>query len=103
MTTTRSDKMSLLARWKNLTRAQKNQEIAILLRYNIYRPDYLNDLNAMHDACRQMWTTKGMPWQVKYNHNLYQVIGHHDHMEHEAIHATAMQRAEAFYLTEGTP
>ena len=57
-------------------------------------PDYLNDLNAMHEAvCNQ-----GIPFCISFYHSLLTVIGHHDHMEMEAVIATAAQRAEAFVL-----
>jgi hypothetical protein len=60
-------------------------------------PDYLNDLNAMHEAEKQLLAT-----QFKRYHDVLvaQVIGWSAHEnEHIAIHATATQRAEAFLKT----
>ena len=76
------------------TRPLDNMEAAV--------PDYVNDLNAICDACRRKWEELGMAWQVRYDGCLYSVIGHHDHMEHEAIHSTASQRSEAFALIMGS-
>jgi hypothetical protein len=62
-----------------------------------YYPDYLNDLNAMHEAEKQLLAT-----QFKRYHDVLvaQVIGWSAHEnEHIAIHATAAQRAEAFLRT----
>ena len=57
-------------------------------------PDYLNDLNAMHEAERTM----GDPqlW-VEYQSYLSDVMGHVGWL----YHATASQRAEAFLRTIG--
>jgi hypothetical protein len=57
-------------------------------------PDYLNDLNAMHEAERTM----GDPqlW-VEYQSYLSDVMGHVGWI----YHATAAQRAEAFLRTIG--
>ena len=43
--------------------------------------------------------SKDGPFQVAFVNNLYTVIGHHDHMEVEAVLATARLRAEALLLT----
>lgn len=62
-------------------------------------PDYLNDLNAMHDAEKRLLAT-----QFKRYHDVLvaRVIGWSAHEnEHVAIHATAAQRAEAFLRTIG--
>ena len=62
-------------------------------------PDYLNDLNAMHDAEKQLLAT-----QFKRYHGVLvaRVIGWSAYEnEHVAIHATAAQRAEAFLRTVG--
>lgn len=61
-------------------------------------PDYSHDLNAMQDAVASVVKKRGVCWTVTFNHCLYKVLGHHDHVEHEAIHAKARQRAEAFVL-----
>lgn len=60
-------------------------------------PDYLTDLNAMHEAEKQLLAT-----QFKRYHDVLvaQVIGWSAYEnEHIAIHATATQRAEAFLKT----
>jgi hypothetical protein len=62
-------------------------------------PDYHRDLNAMHEAEKQLLAT-----QFKRYHDVLvaQVIGWSAHEnEHIAIHATAAQRAEAFLRTIG--
>ena len=96
--------------WKELTPEEQRIKIAELCKPDRYWvdkdgevcrnhaeydvPDYLNDLNAMHEAvCNQ-----GLPFCVSFYHALLIVIGHHDHMEMEAVIATAAQRAEAFIL-----
>lgn len=65
----------------------------------LLRPDYLNDLNAMHEAEKARWTG-----DLKRLHNdaktytewkRYQALLSYD------IHATAAQRAEAFLTTIG--
>jgi hypothetical protein len=60
-------------------------------------PDYLNDLNAMHEVETQM----DLPTFNKYSSVLIaQVIGWEAYdNEHIAIRATATQRAEAFLRT----
>jgi len=61
-------------------------------------PDYLSDLNAMHEAELAMfgkdWDEE--PW-ARYKDCLYQVIELHRHV----LNATAAQRAEAFLRTIG--
>lgn len=56
-------------------------------------PDYLNDLNAMHEAEKEIWSVQ-QQWD-KYKSIL--LSGHDD----DAIHTTAAQRAEAFLRTIG--
>ena len=66
-------------------------------------PDYLNDLNAMHEAERMLDITK----VEKYCATLVRIVRHSLGIEdHESIHptrfavyATAAQRAEAFLKT----
>ena len=59
-------------------------------------PDYLNDLNAMHEAERAVF---GNDWDealwARYKGWLYKVIENHRHV----LNATAAQRAEAFLRT----
>jgi hypothetical protein len=58
-------------------------------------PDYLNDLNAMHEAETAFGNCE-IEWH-KYAAILLRCIEPHRH----AIHATAAQRAEAFLRTLG--
>ena len=39
------------------------------------------------------------PFQIAYVQNLYTIIGHHDHMEVEAVLAKPRQRVEALLMT----
>lgn len=60
-------------------------------------PDYLNDLNAVHDACEQANIELG-PYYRALAKTMSQdpdFMGH----PNEMIHATAAQRAEAFLKT----
>ena len=57
-------------------------------------PDYLNDLNAMHDVEK----TLSRPLWDSYISELHELIGH-NHIERYAISASAAQRAEAFLRT----
>lgn len=62
-------------------------------------PDYLNDLNAMHDAEKVLTEDQ----QEQYLNNLYEVCNLHS-MINDAWNlncATAAQRAEAFLRTIG--
>lgn len=56
-------------------------------------PDYLNDLNAMHEIEKKL---KGMKW-LNYVDSLLDVCG----CETPTITATAAQRAEAYLRTIG--
>lgn len=59
-------------------------------------PDYLNDLNAMHEAEKIIF--ERMKWE-QYNHLLKEAAGIAGRMVNYAAHATAAQRAEAFLKT----
>ena len=59
-------------------------------------PDYLNDLNAMHEA--EKWLTDGRYYVDDYWDHLSDLCGHD---EPGMIMATARQRAEAFLRTIG--
>jgi hypothetical protein len=59
-------------------------------------PDYLNDLNAMHEAEKML----SRPQWESYLFELHKLIGH-NHIEHYAVSATAAHRAEAFLRTIG--
>ena len=64
---------------------------------SIYRdliPDYLNDLNAMHEAEKTL-TDKA---HEEFRLNLYEVLGDDSRL---IVSSTAAQRAEAFLLTIG--
>lgn len=78
-------------------------------------PDYLNDLNAMHEAEKTLLTGDG--WKdrlAKYSSKLMTVMHDTDfgridvafkndmvHLRYFTLHATAAQRAEAFLRTTG--
>lgn len=57
-------------------------------------PDYLNDLNAMHEVEKTL-TDKA---HEEFRLNLYDVIGDDSRL---IVSSTAAQRAEAFLLTIG--
>jgi hypothetical protein len=59
-------------------------------------PDYLNDLNAMHEAEKML---KGNTQWYKYEETLEAII--RADTAHWPIHATAAYRAEAFLKTIG--
>lgn len=61
--------------------------------------NYLSDLNAMQMVCDAMIKQHGTAWMVKYDNVLWTVLGNHDHVEHDAIHASAKIRAIAFVKT----
>lgn len=59
-------------------------------------PDYLNDLNAIHEAEKRMHDAEdGAPWNeyVRHLNRICAASGDED------IHATASQRSDAFLLT----
>ena len=58
-----------------------------------YPPDYLNDLNAMHEAEKVLF---GLNWGIFTDH-----LSHICPGGSSAYHATAAQRAEAFLITLG--
>ena len=58
-------------------------------------PDYLNDLNAMHEA-EKMLTP--LQW-FDYSALLTKIVGPKDQEYYLNLHATAAERAEAFGLT----
>lgn len=68
-----------------------------------YAPDYLNSLDAMHEA--EKWLTPEQ--QLEYSKNLHRLIAKidipnfDDAIETWTWHATASQRAEAFLRTIG--
>jgi len=67
--------------------------------YHPFPPDYLNDLNAMHDAEKTLDPIR----QCRYAETLYKLIklmvGNHAVSGFMEIHVTAAQRAEAFLKT----
>lgn len=70
-------------------------------------PDYVNDLNAMHEAEALMTSRDGWNFQCGYTLELRQVVLRRREScnaaqtDHWMIHATAAQRAEAFLRTIG--
>jgi hypothetical protein len=58
-----------------------------------YLPDYLNDLNAMHEAEKKLI---GSRQKVTYLDELMKILGY---PTFDSVHATAAQRAEAFLKT----
>jgi len=63
----------------------------------LHPPDYLNDLNAMHEAEK----TLRLQTIKTYVNWLWQVMDSSDEALIGTIHATASQRAEAFLRTLG--
>jgi hypothetical protein len=61
-------------------------------------PDYLNDLNAMHQAEMSRVDMEDGGFIVLFREYLHTILGHDGSL---AIHATAAQRAEAFLRTIG--
>lgn len=62
---------------------------------NYYTINWTNDLNALY------WTlnSKQSIFQCAFVDNLYRIIGHHDHMQIEAVLASPKFRAQALLLT----
>ena len=60
-------------------------------------PDYLNDLNAMHEAEMILPEGNGLHGRVVYNNILMQICGSHS----ACISAKAARRAEAYVRTIG--
>jgi hypothetical protein len=61
-------------------------------------PDYLNDLNAMHQAEMSRVDMEDGGFIVLFREYLHTILGHDNSL---AIHATATQRARAFLETLG--
>jgi hypothetical protein len=61
-------------------------------------PDYLNNLNAMHEAEMSRVDMEDGRFIVLFREYLHTILGHDGSL---AIHATAAQRAEAFLRTIG--
>lgn len=57
-------------------------------------PDYLNDLNAMHEAEKVLTTNDQVS---NYENRLMEICGGY----RRSLHSTAAQRAEAFLRTKG--
>jgi hypothetical protein len=58
-------------------------------------PNYLSDLNAMHEAEKVLMTKQ----RVRYTDTLLGIISHAEETWWSCAHATAAQRAEAFLRT----
>ena len=75
------------------------------LKYETPLYDYLNNLNAMHEAEISVFSDSGM--QRDYSMSLIRVIKEQSHLgksffsDFDLAHATARQRAEAFLRTLG--
>ena len=67
-------------------------------------PDYLNDLNAMHEAEQKLWAKD---WAMRHNfvdalaRILNPVHGYREQSGEALLDATAAQRAEAFLRATG--
>ncbi len=77
------------------------------LRFILHIPDYLNDLNAMHEAWREMiWSSEARGCRLYHDimrDNLRSIV-HRDKLKLgfcSISNATAAQRAEAFLKTLG--
>ena len=67
-------------------------------------PDYLNDLNAMHEAEQCLWRKDFLARDTFIDHLariLNPVHGYRDQLGQHLLDATAAQRAEAFLRTLG--
>lgn len=62
-------------------------------------PNYPEDLNLMADAVEMAVRKLGMKFRISFDSALAQIIGHHDHIEDDMIHASALLRAQAFVVT----
>ena len=60
-------------------------------------PDYLNDLDAMHEAEKILTPAQFF----QYEKNITTLVGSRDQKYYLNLHATAAQRAEAFLKTLG--
>lgn len=68
-------------------------------------PDYLNDLNAMHEAENTLSDNDAVVYAANLTrgHDIWDVMPNDEHFTccYGALHATAAQRAEAFLRTLG--
>lgn len=66
-------------------------------------PDYLSDLNAMHDAEKVLTQQQHRDYVARLHHDMQMTNRRHpmDHLgvDFDVMHATAAQRAEAFCRT----
>jgi hypothetical protein len=62
-------------------------------------PDYLNDLNAMHEAEKTLTDVQSTFYWKTLSELVNNTVGHDFDNQFECIHATAAQRAEAFLKT----
>ena len=84
--------------WRAVNKKHGNAVELWLSEQNVWSvgiPDYLNDLNAMHEAEKVL---TGYQQTVTYSDNLTKIVGYHTF---DSAHATAAQRAEAFLKTLG--
>jgi hypothetical protein len=81
---------------KELSVYDLNNHIRQLLFGFIYKEEnYCGDLNHIHTVLN----SKDSAFKCKFAYFLYRLIGHHDHMEIEAITCGARVRAEALLLS----
>jgi len=64
-------------------------------------PEYLNDLNAMHEAEKVLLAKKEIPNIYSYLLEIEKITGSPDDCTYLVLCATASQRAEAFLRTLG--
>lgn len=69
-------------------------------------PDYLNDLNAMHEVEKKLDANKVVNMRLTYGSNLFRIVCPGPSMSRQwetwvTLHATAAQRAEALLQTIG--
>ncbi len=62
-------------------------------------PDYLNDLNAMHEAEGHAYETQPTCWMKNYEEALCEVCSRAQYPSWNIWHATAAQRAESLLRT----
>jgi hypothetical protein len=60
---------------------------------------YMNVRDISLEMINKFVLAQSGSFQCAFVNNLYKVIGHHDHMEVEAVLAEIVPRAEALYLT----
>ena len=103
-TDTQDGYLSDMVRVTHLSRRNLLHELSVSYRKTFRRglpsPNTQDkDLNAIQALCEKAVKKYGPSWQVRFQANLYYVLGWHDHVETEAILAKAKQRCQAYVLT----